>query len=327
MNAHPPEPRPAPTGYVHDALLFDDDRFLVEATAAFLAGAIASGELVTLACTDEHNRLLLEAVGEADCIRVLPRSSVYRHAPAAIERYRRVAQQALADGFSGIRAIGEVPFGFDLASHREWGRFEAVCNPALAELPLWSTCVYDRRALPADALGTARATHPTLRVDGRRDPNPDYLPAADYLARVADPAVMPVETTEATVTLTVAGEDDLSLLREALRRVLTGRLRLATAGTDEAWDGLEQQVLAVHEIADNAVRHGRSPALVRLWVMDDQLTVTVTDAGGGLDDPFAGWIRRGPATGLWLARQLCHELDLRHDDDGFTVRLRSSLPG
>jgi anti-sigma regulatory factor (Ser/Thr protein kinase) len=54
---------------------------------------------------------------------------------------------------------------------------------------------------------------------------------------------------------------------------------------------------------------------------------TISDSGRGWDDPFAGY---GPAhgedlshggMGLWLARQLCDHVALRHDGQRSSVRL------
>jgi anti-sigma regulatory factor (Ser/Thr protein kinase) len=66
-------------------------------------------------------------------------------------------------------------------------------------------------------------------------------------------------------------------------------------------------------------------------VADDRVVCTISDAGPGFDDPFAGY---GPAhgddlsrggMGLWLARQLCDHVDITHDDDGVRVRLTVRL--
>ncbi|HET9500379.1 MAG TPA: ATP-binding protein, partial [Marmoricola sp.] len=77
------------------------------------------------------------------------------------------------------------------------------------------------------------------------------------------------------------------------------------------------------------------PVTLRLWVDHDQVVTTITDAGPGFDDPFIGYTMQSdrpgsgrpgpPGMGLWLARQMCDELAFRHDEDGFTVRLRADL--
>jgi anti-sigma regulatory factor (Ser/Thr protein kinase) len=94
---------------------------------------------------------------------------------------------------------------------------------------------------------------------------------------------------------------------------------------------VEDFLLAVDETASNAIRHGAPPVGLRLWTSADRLVCTVTDAGPGPDDPFAGY---GPAhgddlsrggMGVWLARQLCDHVDISSGPDGVTVRLATAL--
>ena len=92
---------------------------------------------------------------------------------------------------------------------------------------------------------------------------------------------------------------------------------------------VEDFLLAVDETTSNAVRHGSPPVGLRLWTAPGTLVCTVRDSGRGWDDPFAGY---GPAhgddlsaggMGLWLARQLCDHVAIRHDERGNSVRLTS----
>jgi hypothetical protein len=74
------------------------------------------------------------------------------------------------------------------------------------------------------------------------------------------------------------------------------------------------------------MQHGMPPVRVRAWVTARRLLCTVTDFGARIDDPFAGYLpaHRDPARGgpgLWLARRLCDQVDLRWTSKGFTVRL------
>jgi anti-sigma regulatory factor (Ser/Thr protein kinase) len=94
---------------------------------------------------------------------------------------------------------------------------------------------------------------------------------------------------------------------------------------------LEDFLIAVDEIASNAVRHGHPPVDVALWISSDRLVGSISDGGRGWDDPFAGY---GPAhgddlsrggMGVWLARQLCDHVDIIHRGEGVTVRLTTHL--
>ena len=62
--------------------------------------------------------------------------------------------------------------------------------------------------------------------------------------------------------------------------------------------------LAVSEAVSNALRHGRSPVVLRAWAGDDRAVVAVSDGGDGPTDPFAGLLPAGNGSsgglGLWL---------------------------
>jgi anti-sigma regulatory factor (Ser/Thr protein kinase) len=103
------------------------------------------------------------------------------------------------------------------------------------------------------------------------------------------------------------------------------------ATVDASRDLVEDYLLAVDEMTSNAVRHGKPPVSLRLWVGADRIVCSIDDHGPGFDDPFAGY---GPAhgedlsrggMGLWLARQLCDHVDLSADDEGAHVRLTIRL--
>ena len=75
-------------------------------------------------------------------------------------------------------------------------------------------------------------------------------------------------------------------------------------------------VLAVHELAANAVCHGAGRGRVRLWRGAGMVRCEVSDdgpaAGGG------GW-SSGPGHGLWLVSQLGGQLSVRSGRGGTVV--------
>jgi anti-sigma regulatory factor (Ser/Thr protein kinase) len=80
-------------------------------------------------------------------------------------------------------------------------------------------------------------------------------------------------------------------------------------------------VLAVHELAANAVRHGAGQGRLRLWAAPDEVRCEVTDAGvpgeaDGADgaDP-AGW-QAEPGHGLWLVRRIADSASVRSGASG-----------
>lgn len=83
---------------------------------------------------------------------------------------------------------------------------------------------------------------------------------------------------------------------------------------------------AVSEVVTNARGYGEPPVRMRAWVDGGEVTVAVSDRGPGPSDADLG---RAPLVrelgqgglGLWLATQMCDELVMGVDHDGFTVRL------
>jgi serine/threonine-protein kinase RsbW len=85
--------------------------------------------------------------------------------------------------------------------------------------------------------------------------------------------------------------------------------------------------LACNEIATNAIVHGRPPATARIWGEDGKVVCEVTDAGGGIKDPHPGRDAPLPGApggrGMWLARQLTDELEIR-EGGGCRVLVRAA---
>jgi anti-sigma regulatory factor (Ser/Thr protein kinase) len=84
-------------------------------------------------------------------------------------------------------------------------------------------------------------------------------------------------------------------------------------------------LVAAREVLSNAERYGNGVRSLRVGTVEGRFVCEVTDAGGGLDDPLAGYVPPRPLgadpAGLWIARQLTSRLELHSADDGLTVRL------
>jgi serine/threonine-protein kinase RsbW len=90
-----------------------------------------------------------------------------------------------------------------------------------------------------------------------------------------------------------------------------------------------EMVLAVNEVATNAVIHGRPPARLRVWKADGEIVFEVSDGGEGIADALAGDLRPPPRAlsgrGLWLARLLSDAVEVGNGD-GCTVSIHASAP-
>jgi len=85
-------------------------------------------------------------------------------------------------------------------------------------------------------------------------------------------------------------------------------------------------VLAVNEIATNAVRHGSPKASLQLRLDGSAVLAEVGDSGHWPPEPAAAAKERD-GMGLALASQVCDRVEIRTGNDGTTVILRMSLPG
>jgi anti-sigma regulatory factor (Ser/Thr protein kinase) len=87
---------------------------------------------------------------------------------------------------------------------------------------------------------------------------------------------------------------------------------------------IDRLLVAVSEIATNAIRHGGGHGSVSVEQVPDGLAVEISDAGPGLP-PGLTIGRPGPEAlggrGLWLARAMCAELRVRSSPEGVTVRM------
>jgi serine/threonine-protein kinase RsbW len=114
---------------------------------------------------------------------------------------------------------------------------------------------------------------------------------------------------------------DLSTVRRAVESAAVG------AGLSAARVG--EMVLAVNEVATNAVIHGRPPARLRVWKGDGEIVFEVSDAGDGIADALAGHLRPPMRSlsgrGLWLTRLLADGVEVRNGE-GCTVAVHATVP-
>lgn len=325
---------------MHDAVLYADDRHLVEAAVVHLREGAARGEQLVLACTEERNQMILAAAGDLPPVQVMAECDTYGSPVEALEFYVIATEAAVAAGATGLRVVGALP-EWTLQAPRtwpRWSRYEAAVNHVFQDLPFQGLCTYDTRVTDPKLLRAVRATHPHLRHRHLRAPNPDYRDPAELLEAWSAPPVLPVEARKPLVEVgDIARAGDVARVGLMVADVL---FHLDTAlqpyaellpPADPDLIEVEDYLRAVDEVLINAVVHGTGPATLRLWVEHDHVVITVSDGGAGVTDPFLGFttaldpVSGSRQQGLWFARQFCDDLTFRHDDAGFTVRLRADL--
>ena len=305
-------------GTTHDALFFTSHDEMLGGAAPFLRDGLEAGEHVVLICDEDTGAALAGALDDDTRITVLPREQVYQRAPEAIATYREFVAEQKGNGVRRVRVAGEIGFTGQEADWTEFVRFEAGLNDGF-EASLSNLCMYDRRALDRDTLVAAAVTHRYLRTNGERIENSRYVDPADVLRRVSAPAPDPVGAGGST--LVVDALDRLSELRRLVREIV------GHAAPEAAPDDVDNLVIALNEVAGNALQHGTGNVRVRLWVTRERAVCTVSDAGDGFLDPFVGILPEPPddvfddGMGLWLVRQLSDEFTAYRTRDGFTVRL------
>lgn len=299
-------------GYDHAAVHYGSDAELLAVAVPFLEGGLAAGEPTFVSLAPDRAELVRRALSPSADARFLPADDLYARPAAAIRSYRELMAGLVAGGADGIRIFGELPRAAIDTSWDWWARYEAAVNHAYDEFPLRSMCAYDTRITPRHVLDDVARTHPFVATPGGgHHSNAGYVDPLAFLAGPRPMTLLPIQHTAPLLELT-------DPLPSAARRAVLG-----VTGTGLAVAEIDDLVLAVSEIVDNAVRHGRPPVTMRLWADAGHVVVTVHDTGEGPGDPFAGLLpadRQIGGRGLWIAHQIC-QVTLHRDETGFTARL------
>jgi anti-sigma regulatory factor (Ser/Thr protein kinase) len=305
-------------GFVHQALIYGSDQEFMEVALPFVEDAVASRE-PTLVTVQECNLDNLRAAlgGSPPGVTLFSVEQWYDTSARTREKLGRwVAQHG---GGGRVRVIGEPPWAVGHeAQVRDWARHESVLNVAFAEQPVTFICPYDARVLPAEIIEHAESTHPQI-VDSAGAASSELYEDPFEFCRRLDTAVR--HPTGEPKTERTFGLADLPALRRTIRS-LAVEAGLSRARADEL-------MLAVHEIATNAVVHGTSPATLKVWRADREIVFEVSDHGKGIKDVLAGQLRPAPAglggRGLWLTRLLADAVEIRNGT-GCTVAIHATAP-
>lgn len=197
-----------------------------------------------------------------------------------------------------------------------WTELDAALNVALADVAATVLCLYPQFPLHLEVADGARRNHPLVLAGGALRHNPEHRGAREVLTdRGGAPAPALLGPPDQRM-----GFDTWQLV--AVRDTVARAAHAAGCDRDRVAD----LVLAVNEVATNAVEHGSGDAHLALWTGGRELLCEVHD-GGRLADPLPGLRAPHPSDprgrGLWIARQLCDLLHVWGDDSGTHVRIRA----
>ena len=307
-----------PEGFVHQALIYGSDQEFMDVAVPFVEGAVTADEPVLVAVQQRHVENLRRALG-----RLTPGATLfsaeqwYDTSARTRDKFGRWVADHAADG--RVRVMAEPPWaiGHD-AQVRDWARHESVLNIAFAEYPVTFICPYDAGVLPQQIIDHARSTHPEIVDPHGVSESGSYEDPLEFCRRLNGSVTRPT------------GEPELEL-RFGLPDLIAVRRRIGELAGEAGLprDRADELVLAVNEIATNAIVHGRSPSTVRIWRGEGELIVEVSDCGDGIPDVLAGQLTpaaAGPGgRGLWLTRLVADAVEIR-SGSGCTVAIHATAP-
>jgi anti-sigma regulatory factor (Ser/Thr protein kinase) len=252
------------TVHDHAVAFYDSDAALQQVAGRYVRDGLALGERVFAVVPPSSQELLVAALGSDVAEHVEWTTGIsYRELGAMFHGYRRLFAEQRAAGTT-VRLISEYhddAGGPDTERIESYLRFEAASNQVFSPFGHRYACLYDTRAFPEVLLERIRQVHPaTLRAGGLAVSNRDYLQPADYLAAHAEQ--LPPVPDDTAVDLVLQAPEQLRDLRRALQDWIA-RLPVDGGRVDAAH--ADFILLAVGEVATNALQHGRVPARVRAW--------------------------------------------------------------
>jgi anti-sigma regulatory factor (Ser/Thr protein kinase) len=295
----------------HDAFVYDSDEQFAVGIAGFLARGLEE-DAAAVAVTSRNNcALLREALGDrASSVQFTDRDECYVRPAKALARYDATLRHHLDRGAPSVRVVAEIQFGPTQAEWDEWTAYEAIANRAFADRPAWIVCPYDARVLPDSVIESAWRVHANV-IATESQPSALY-DEAENIVRALAPKHELLPDLEP-----LAAAPNAQTFRELLAARLAGAGVLGTRTLD--------MLVAANEVFANATNHGGGVVAARTGQVDGRFVCEISDAGGGLDDPLAGYLppksEHEPGAGLWIARQLLWRVDLNSTPYGLTVRL------
>jgi anti-sigma regulatory factor (Ser/Thr protein kinase) len=302
----------------HAAGFHGSDSDLLAQLVPLADAALAAGEAVALALRPATEQALVARLGTTRGLARLhqpPSADTACGQTAAARRALELREITTATG-SPVTVLAEHSSHLDGMDGSFWTELDAALNVALADLPVRVTCFFPEFPLYLAILDGARRNHPFLLSGGQLHDNPEHQAPREVLT--ARPAAAPV----------LLGPPDIRLGFSAWQlHEVRAAVEEALAAAEYEPERAEDVVLAVNEVATNAVEHGTPEAQLSIWCGPDGITCEIDD-GGTLRDPLPGLQAPHPAEprgrGVWIARQVCDSLHVWVDGRGTHVRMRAT---
>lgn len=184
-----------------------------------------------------------------------------------LARYRVLVDEALADGFAGVRVAAEGGWMLDdLSNLDRWSLYELRADLLAAEMPIVALCCYDARSADPVALRSVGAVHGlTLNLAVEDSTFHLHAPSSGTIAVQGD---LDVEWADRASALLLGTVDEL---HEGV--VDVSGLRFTDVAGMRA---LSELLAAIHRRGGRPTVRGASPAFIRLWSLlgrDDRLDV------------------------------------------------------
>jgi anti-sigma regulatory factor (Ser/Thr protein kinase) len=305
-----------PQQLVHRAAFYTSHEHLLAITMPAIHDALRQKMPVALIASPSTERTIRQRLdGSTGLIHLPPPGPLVRDSGQAVVTQRARELRELTGWAGPIAVIAEHHCGHIDSDAAAWVEADAAMNIALSSLPITMTCLYPT-GLGPDAVDAVRWNHTHLiEPDGTVRENIDVRPPDDVLAMYPVAAPPPLGRPQWEMTFSPWQLIDL-------RTTVAEATKLAGLEPEQA----EDFVLAVNEVASNAVEHGYGIGLLQLWLPGNQLICEVHDTGV-LGEPLPGLRPPHPNSprgrGVWIARQLCDLLHVWSDGEGTHVRLQA----
>jgi anti-sigma regulatory factor (Ser/Thr protein kinase) len=303
-------------GFAHVGVLYSSDEQLRDLLSPHLAEAVRRREHVLVVISEAAERVLRDALGEgAGRIQWGGSGLAHNRLGRMFASFGDYLDQRYRAGLP-TRMIGEP--GSDISPDRlsQYLRYVSMAYQIYGAYGYPMLFLWDERRYSPEVLAHVRAVHPRLLGGDGMTINTESREPIDYLTANATSA--PAAPVDLDLDVHLESADGLAELRR--------RLRSWGASTELSDGDTDDIVIAVDEIATNALEHGQPPARVRGWSTADALFVRIDDHGHNGIPATTGYIR--PPTnarrgrGIWMARHLADVLTTHNGPSGTTVALR-----